>query len=106
LGRLLFQISADRLRGAPVSNIARRFHNTVAAMAVSTAERVRAERGQSLPVALSGGVWQNRLLLEMTVQQLRQAGFDVLLHRQVPPNDGGLAYGQTAVAATRLRAAA
>jgi hydrogenase maturation protein HypF len=106
LGRLLFQISADRLRGAPVSNIARRFHNTVAAMAVFVAERVRSERNQVLPVALSGGVWQNRLLLEMTVKQLRQANFEVLLHRQVPANDGGLAYGQTAVAAARLKEAA
>jgi hydrogenase maturation protein HypF len=106
LGRLLFQISADRLRGAPVSNIARRFHNTVAAMAVFVAERVRSERNQVLPVAMSGGVWQNRLLLEMTVKQLRQANFEVLLHRQVPANDGGLAYGQTAVAAARLKEAA
>lgn len=103
LGRLLYQIAADRLSGAPVYNIARRFHNTLAAMSSFVAEKIRSERGQNLPVALSGGVWQNRLLLELTVTQLREAGFDVLLHRQVPTHDGGLAYGQTAVAAARLK---
>lgn len=103
LGRLLCQITADRLRGAPTENIARRFHNTIAAIAVAAAQAVTQERGKSLPVALSGGVWQNRLLLEITVPQLREAGFEVLLHRQVPANDGGLAYGQTAVAAARLK---
>ncbi|MFZ0546900.1 MAG: carbamoyltransferase HypF [Candidatus Promineifilaceae bacterium] len=103
LDRLLGQIAADRLRGAPTNNIARRFHNTIAMMAVSVAETISQEVGKSLPVALSGGVWQNRLLLEITVPMLRQAGFEVLLHRQVPANDGGLAYGQTAVAAARLK---
>jgi hydrogenase maturation protein HypF len=100
---LLEQVVADRLRGAPTRNIARRFHNTIAAMAVSMAEAVRREAGNSLPVALSGGVWQNRLLLEITVPQLRRAGFEVLLHHRVPANDGGLAYGQMAVAAARLK---
>jgi hydrogenase maturation protein HypF len=54
-------------------------------------------------VALSGGVWQNRLLVELTVPLLEQAGFEVLLHRLIPANDGGLAYGQAAVAAARLK---
>lgn len=103
LGRLLFQIAADRMGGAPATNIARRFHNTVAAMALCVAEQVRADQEHNLPVALSGGVWQNQLLLELTVPQLREAGFEVLLHREVPVHDGGLAYGQTAVAAARLR---
>jgi len=53
-------------------------------------------------VALSGGVWQNRLLLEMTIPLLRQEGFKVLLHQAVPANDGGLAYGQIVVAAAQL----
>ena len=113
LGRLLSQIASDRLNGAAPANIARRFHYTIADMALALAHAVRdgkqsppfaASDGDSdMPVALSGGVWQNRLLLELTVPRLRQAGFEVLLHQQVPANDGGLAYGQAAVAAARLR---
>ena len=71
-------------------------------MAVAVANAVRTRTGGINHVALSGGVWQNRLLLEMTVQGLEEAGFEVLLHHAVPANDGGLAYGQVAVAAARL----
>jgi hydrogenase maturation protein HypF len=53
-------------------------------------------------VALSGGCFQNRLLTERTAQRLEAAGFEVLLHRQVPPNDGGISLGQVAVAAAWL----
>ena len=52
-------------------------------------------------VVLSGGVFQNRLLLELTVADLRQRGLRVLLPERLPPNDGGIAYGQAAVAAAR-----
>ena len=52
-------------------------------------------------VVLSGGVFQNRLLLEQLTRRLRQHGFDVLTHRQVPANDGGLSLGQVAIAAAR-----
>jgi hydrogenase maturation protein HypF len=52
-------------------------------------------------VALSGGCWQNRLLLDMTVSRLRDAGFPVYTHRQTPTNDGGISLGQAVVAAAR-----
>jgi hydrogenase maturation protein HypF len=55
-------------------------------------------------VALSGGVFQNRLLLEQLVVRLEELSFQVYLNRRVPPNDGGLSLGQAAVAAARIRA--
>lgn len=55
-------------------------------------------------VVLSGGVWQNRLLLERVVGDLAQQDFDVIVHRQVPANDGGLALGQAVIAGARAAA--
>ena len=50
-------------------------------------------------VALSGGVFQNQLLLDRLVPELCERGFRVLTHRRVPPNDGGISFGQVAIAA-------
>lgn len=78
--------------------LAARFHNAVAAVVGEVCLRARQLTGVHR-VALSGGVWQNLFLLERTVTLLEQAEFDVLLHRRVPANDGGVALGQAAVAA-------
>ena len=106
LASLFSQLIEDRRNGLPSADIARRFHRTIAQMAVMTAGVACLQTGGVKPpvnkVALSGGVWQNRLLLEMTVPLLRQAGFEALLHHATPANDGGIAYGQAAVAAARL----
>ncbi len=91
----------DLLRGADRREVAARFHRTVAAMILTTCEHLR-RRHSVETVALGGGVFQNVVLLRFTVDQLEQAGFRVLVPRQVPPNDGGLALGQVAVALGQL----
>jgi len=93
----------DLEAGVEVGRIAARFHN---ALAETTARAcaVAADRCRTDLVALSGGVFQNRRLLGQTASLLADGGLRVLTPRQLPPNDGGIAYGQLAVAAARLAA--
>ncbi len=79
---------------------AARFHNGVADVIARTCDRFR---DHSTTVALSGGVFQNVLLLDRTVDQLDQKGFRVLTHQRVPTNDGGISLGQVAVASRTTR---
>jgi len=96
--RPLIEALVHDLRAGVSSGImAARFHNAL----VDGIAQVAMAVGQP-QVALTGGCFQNRLLLERSARRLRQAGFAVLLHRQVPPNDGGISLGQVAVAAARL----
>jgi hydrogenase maturation protein HypF len=78
--------------------IAARFHNTLAEALLAMAQAAR-ESTRLEVAALSGGVFCNRFLTTRLVTRLRQAGFAVLLNRDVPANDGGLALGQAAIAA-------
>jgi hydrogenase maturation protein HypF len=79
------------------SIIAARFHNTIARMILETCQRIAKETGIKR-AALSGGVFQNRLLVRKTVTLVESAGFEVYTHRQVPCNDGGIALGQVVIA--------
>ncbi len=79
--------------------ISARFHRALARAVVAVAETV----GHPT-VALTGGCFQNRLLTEWTLEGLQEAGFQVLIHRRVPPNDGGISLGQVAVATAWLEA--
>jgi hydrogenase maturation protein HypF len=81
--------------GAP--RISARFHQTMADIVVAGCEQIR-DAGGSNAVAVSGGVFQNSLLLRLASSALLGAGFKVLLHRRVPANDGGLALGQAVLA--------
>jgi hydrogenase maturation protein HypF len=99
-GPLLLALLEDGARGIEVSLRSARFHNALVAGIVSAARLAGSSR-----VALSGGCFQNRFLLERTREQLTAAGFEVLTHRLVPPNDGGIALGQVLAAATRIRIA-
>ena len=96
--RGLFEaLLADRRRGVGVGEMAYRFHVTVAEMVGAVCERIARETGLRT-VALSGGCFQNRLLLVLVVPRLREVGLRVLLHRQVPCNDGGISLGQAVIA--------
>ena len=91
---------ADLAAGVPVCGVAARFHNGLARATAHALQR-EAEAGGIGRAVLSGGVFQNRLLLERTAARLREAGMDVLVPVRLPPNDGGISYGQAAVAAAR-----
>ena len=84
--------------GAPRGQMAAKFHNTLAEATVEVCRRIGTETGLRR-VCLSGGTFQNVRLLGTTVAGLRSRGFEVFLHALVPPNDGGIALGQAAVAA-------
>jgi len=92
---------AEVSRGVAAPLVAARFHNALAG-ATATACRLAAERRGTRTVVLSGGVFQNRRLLETTASRLTDAGLRTLVPGRLPPNDGGIAYGQAAVAAARL----
>jgi hydrogenase maturation protein HypF len=84
-------VVADAARGVASAVIGARFHEAVAHL---TLELALACASESTTVALSGGVFQNALLLSKSRILLRENGFHVLCHRRLPPNDGGLAFGQ------------
>ena len=92
----------DLLAGQPPEVISARFHRGVAELIVAGCQLLR-ERSGLGTVALSGGVFQNRLLLGTVTSLLEASGFRVLTHSRVPPNDGGISLGQAVVAAARDR---
>jgi hydrogenase maturation protein HypF len=95
----------DMTAGVDTTRIAARFHHGLAYAVAGACERVRELTGLDT-VALSGGVFQNVLLLDQVVAGLEQQAFRMLVHSRVPPNDGGICLGQAAVAAARDRAGA
>jgi len=95
-------IVGDMQQGVPSREIALRFHYTIAELLANACLRARTHTGLNT-VALSGGVFQNRLLLEKLLACLETLAFQVYINQRVPPNDGGLSFGQLAVAAARLQ---
>lgn len=96
---LVKELAERKLAGENSNQLALHFHRRLAGMIVSACEKVREETGINT-VALSGGVYQNKLLLDYSVTMLEERGFHVLRHHLLPPNDGGISLGQ-AVAAMR-----
>ena len=96
---LIKELAERKLAGENSNQLALHFHRRLAGMIVSACEKAREETGINT-VALSGGVYQNKLLLDYSVTMLEERGFHVLRHHLLPPNDGGISLGQ-AVAAMR-----
>jgi len=94
---LVEAVLADLSRDVETGIIAARFHNALVDAIVAVAQRVGEEN-----VALSGGCFQNRVLTERAAARLARAGYRVLLHKQVPPNDGCISLGQVVVAAAKV----
>jgi hydrogenase maturation protein HypF len=92
------EVVADQRAGASPALISARFHHAIAAATAAACAGAAAQAGTEL-VVLSGGVFQNRLLLEDTAQRLRARGLRVLVPQRLPPNDGAISYGQAAIAA-------
>jgi len=97
---LIRAVAADLAAGVPVPVVAGRFHRSVVALFTGVCRELRAATGLRR-VALSGGVFQNALLLEGLPHALARQGLETIVGRQTPANDGGLALGQAAVAAAR-----
>jgi hydrogenase maturation protein HypF len=97
---LIKRLAEGRLAGEDTDKLAYIFHEGLAEMAAAAAE-IAGETGIRT-AALSGGCFQNLLLTRLTAEKLKKRGFCVLLHSQIPPNDGGIALGQAAAAAFRI----
>ena len=99
---LVQQITEAKMRGEDTGMLAYRFHQVLAEMITAACIKAKESSGRD-KVALSGGVFQNRLLLRLTEERLLQEGFEVLRHRMIPPNDGGIAIGQAAYGMYQLQ---
>ena len=99
---LVQQITEAKLQGADSGRLAYLFHQTLAEQITAACMEARNVSGRQ-KVALSGGVFQNRLLFRLTEERLMEEGFEVLRHRMVPPNDGGIAIGQAAYGMYQLQ---
>jgi hydrogenase maturation protein HypF len=95
------QIAYEISRGRARESVSRCFHDSVAVMIESVCGKLRERNGVDR-VCLSGGTFQNLTLLEASVSLLRASGFQVFLHSQVPPNDGGVSLGQAVIAAAHM----
>ena len=98
---LVQRIVEAKLQGSDSDRLAYWFHKILAEQITAVCVEARNVSGRQ-KVALSGGVFQNRLLLRLTEERLTEEGFEVLRHRMVPPNDGGIAVGQAAYGMAQL----
>jgi len=102
LNALFSSLLEDIHRGVPKATMAWRFHFTVAELISQACQTLSREHGLD-HVALSGGVFQNRLLLKLTKRALQEMGLHVLTHRDLPCNDGCISLGQAVIAGSRIK---
>ena len=93
----------DLKNKAPKSTISARFHIGLACAIADMTNKIAQENRSISTVALSGGVFQNKILLEQVTKRLQKESYTVLTHARIPANDGGISLGQAMVAAARLR---
>lgn len=116
-GPMIVGVRQDLRFGEPRAVIARKFHNTLVTMMLQAAEHVygnippsrfasRVGHDADKKIVLTGGCFQNRLLTELAVKRLGDAGYRVYWHQRIPPNDGGISVGQIMAAARVLRGSA
>jgi hydrogenase maturation protein HypF len=94
---LVAMLIEQKIHGEEPGKLAYDFHRELARLIVHTCMEMRAQTKRNV-VALSGGCFQNLLLLDLCKKGLERSGFSVLIHHLVPPNDGGIALGQAVVA--------
>ena len=95
---LVSRIIRQKTNGEDTPYLAYVFHEKLAEMIVKACMEIRAEENRNT-VSLSGGVFQNTLLLGMCKNRLESEGFQVIIHHMIPPNDGGISIGQALYAA-------
>jgi hydrogenase maturation protein HypF len=99
---MIESIVSEVQQGVDTGVIAARFHSTLAEMIAQVCGKLR-QREKLNKVCLSGGTFQNMVLLERTLSALGELGFDVFLHAKMPANDGGIALGQAVIANAAIR---
>ncbi len=98
---LILALLEDVRSRIPLARISKKFHNTLVEAIISVSRRIEEER-----IVLTGGCFQNRVLLESAVRRLKEEGFRPYWHQRIPPNDGGIALGQIVAASRLLKAGA
>ena len=97
---MLEAIMEDQAQNLPKAIISAKFHYTIAELSLSMAHLIQEVNGNN-QIVLSGGVWQNLYLLKRTLELLRKNKFEPIIHYQLPPNDGCIAFGQAMIGAYR-----
>lgn len=97
---MINSLTQDKLKGIANSILSAKFHNTLVKIIADGCKQLASDYGR-MKVILSGGVFQNKYLCEQTIEKLEKEGFEVLLPKEIPINDQGIALGQIAIAANK-----